>query len=275
MRRERVFTSGKREVNVMRLWVMSDLHIELTSRDWDLPGRSDRPTYDVLVVAGDLIPRAERGVRWLLDRVDDHPIVYVMGNHCYFGGDIDRTAEKAREAAAGTNVFVLQDEVAIIDGCKFVGSTLWSDFNLFGNPHLAMAAAQDGMNDYKRIRKDQHSRRLRPIDTQRRHMVSRAFLTNEIAKPFAGKRVAVTHHGPDRLACKIGQENDILSAAYTSDFSPLPAADLWVYGHTHESADRMSGRTRILSNAKGYGPLPPDLPVWDNPAFDVRLVIEI
>ena len=78
-----------------------------------------------------------------------------------------------------------------------------------------------------------------------------------------------------RLACRIGQENDILSAAYTSDWSPLPPADAWIFGHTHESADRMSGHTRIVRNAKGYGPLPPELPVWDNQAFDVRLVIEI
>jgi predicted phosphodiesterase len=255
---------------------MSDLHIELTTRDWDLPARADRPAYDVLVIAGDLMPRAERGVRWLLDRVDDHPIIFVLGNHEHFGGDIDRTFEKARAAAAGTNVHVLQDDAVIIGGgCKFIGSTLWTDFNLFGAPHLAMAAANVGMNDYKRIRKDMHARRLRPVDTQRRHFASRAFIANEIARPFDGRRVVVTHHGPDRLACKIGEEADILSSAYTSDWSPLPPADAWIYGHTHESADRLSGNTRIVSNAKGYGPLPPQMPVWDNPLFDVGLVIEI
>ena len=54
----------------MRLWILSDLHIELT-RGWDLPAGADRPDFDVLVVAGDLIPRMERGVRWLRERVTD------------------------------------------------------------------------------------------------------------------------------------------------------------------------------------------------------------
>jgi 3',5'-cyclic AMP phosphodiesterase CpdA len=57
----------------MRLWIMSDLHLELT-RGWDLPGVGERPDYDVLVVAGDLTTRMERGVAWLLARVTDKAI---------------------------------------------------------------------------------------------------------------------------------------------------------------------------------------------------------
>ncbi len=44
----------------MRLWILSDLHIEQS--DWDLP--DPRPDYDVLVAAGD-IHFATDGVRWL------------------------------------------------------------------------------------------------------------------------------------------------------------------------------------------------------------------
>jgi hypothetical protein len=78
----------------MRLWIMSDIHLKLT-RGWDLPFRDARPDFDVLIVAGDLIPRAERGVRWLLERVPDRPVIYLMGNHEAYGVDIDRTIEKA------------------------------------------------------------------------------------------------------------------------------------------------------------------------------------
>ncbi len=49
----------------VRLWVISDVHLELT-RGWDLAGPAEPPQFDVLVVAGDLVPRMERGVRWLL-----------------------------------------------------------------------------------------------------------------------------------------------------------------------------------------------------------------
>ena len=92
----------------MLLWVMSDIHLELT-RGWDLPAPSERPDFDVLVVAGDLVTKMERGVKWLLDRVPDKPCCYVAGNHEAYGQDIDRTVEKALAAADGTNVHVLQD----------------------------------------------------------------------------------------------------------------------------------------------------------------------
>jgi len=60
-----------------RLWVISDLHLEL-SRGWDLPTGDARPDFDVLVVAGDLVTHMERGVKWLLNRVPDRDIVYVV-----------------------------------------------------------------------------------------------------------------------------------------------------------------------------------------------------
>lgn len=94
----------------MRLWILSDLHLEST-RGWDLPPVGARPSYDVMVAAGDIIPGMERGVRWLADRVIDKPVVYVAGNHESYGTDIDRTVEKAREAARGTSIRVLQDDI--------------------------------------------------------------------------------------------------------------------------------------------------------------------
>jgi hypothetical protein len=84
----------------MRLWIGSDFHIDAT-RDWDLLAPNARPDFDVMVVAGDLITRMERGAKWLLERVTDRDVVYVAGKHEFWGCDIDRTVEKARLAAAG------------------------------------------------------------------------------------------------------------------------------------------------------------------------------
>jgi Icc-related predicted phosphoesterase len=126
----------------VRLWIVSDLHLELT-RGWDLPAGEARPDFDVLVVAGDLVPRMERGVRWLIERVPDKPCIYVPGNHEFYGCDIDRTVEKARAAAAGTSIHVLQNDSICIGGIVFLGATLWTDFDLFGDQEYAMMAAGD------------------------------------------------------------------------------------------------------------------------------------
>jgi predicted phosphodiesterase len=279
----------------MRLWIMSDLHLELT-RGWDLPAAAERPEFDVLVVAGDLITRMERGVRWLAERVSDHTVIYVAGNHECYGTDVDRTVEKAMEAARGTSVVVLADRAVLIGDTVFAGATLWTDFDLFGDPRRAMAVAGARMNDYRKIRVKSYAERFQPRHALVRHRASRAFIEGELRMPRVGNLVVVTHHAPvpdfDAAApCRSGHAVDdeaMLSAAYRSDLrtlmSPQPAADgraalypadVWIHGHTHESVDRTVGATRIVSNAKGYVPWPPRELVWDNQSFDPSLVIEI
>lgn len=260
----------------MRLWILSDRHLELT-RGWDLPFGNARPDFDVLVVAGDLVTRMERGVRWLLERVE-RPVIYIGGNHEAYGVDIDITLEKARLAAAGTNIFVLENDSVVIDGVTFFGATGWTDFNLFGNPEEAMRVAGDVMNDYKKIRIANYTRRLRPADTLARHQETRAFLQRELSKPKTGPRVVVTHMSFHAEGVGRGHEHDVSSAAYASD-AAIEGADLWVYGHTHETRSFTAGgtnggTTRVVTNQKGYGPWNKG-ETWENPNFDPNFVIEI
>lgn len=280
----------------MLLWVMSDLHVELT-RGWDLPSPSGRPTFDVMVVAGDLIPRMERGVRWLLERVPDRPVIYVPGNHEAYGCDERRTVEKAMEAAEGTKIFVMQNRWIRIGEVTFAGATLWTDFELFGDAHRAMTVAADRMNDFKKIRTNRYLERFRPPHALARHRESRAFLEAELRNRRDVKLVVVTHHAPmPSRAYRLGRhypgvklpDEELLTAAYRSDLTdlmwPTPIADgknalrpadLWIYGHTHESEDVVIGHTRVVSNAKGYYPWLPKHRTWDNPNFDPNFVIEI
>jgi 3',5'-cyclic AMP phosphodiesterase CpdA len=165
------------------------------TRGWDLPVADTRPRFDILVVAGDLTTRMARGVTWLRERVTDRPVIYVAGNHEPYGQDIDIDVEKARAAAAGSNVRILQNEACNIGGVLFVGATLWTDFALFGSPDYAMNRAVGIMNDYARIRKNSYADRLRPSDTVARHFESREFLVRTIHEaPTSRKVVVVTHH---------------------------------------------------------------------------------
>ncbi|UGX94818.1 metallophosphoesterase [Bradyrhizobium barranii subsp. barranii] len=281
---------------------MSDLHIELT-RGWDLPSGDARPDFDVMIVAGDLIPRMERGVAWLLDRVRDRPVIYVAGNHEFYGCDIDRTLEKAKALAAGTNVHVLENESVRIDDVTFAGCTLWTDFGIRGDAHGAMAVAAERMNDFKRIRMSTYKRRFLPHHAVNRHSKSVTFLESEMRKPRGeDKLVVVTHHAsiPEMTSGPGGSGNDpTLDPAYRSDLRRLmvPApddgrgalrpAELWIFGHTHESFDAAmidastidatatGATTRVVSNAKGYGPWLPRERAWDNQDFNEKLIIEI
>lgn len=281
----------------MRLWILGDLHLEST-RGWDLPPPSQRPDHDVVIVPGDLTPRMERGVAWLLERVD-RPTIYIPGNHEYWNSDVDRTVEKAMAAAEGTHVHVLQNRTVTIGGTVFAGCCGWTDFNLFGDQRRALMVAGDRMNDYKRIRTNGYTRRFRPTDALARHVASRAFLEAELrkAREDSQKFVVVTHHAPMpeigfRIApYQLGEaisDETMLGAAFRSDLTalmhPQPAEDgkealhpaqCWVFGHTHETAVVRIGETLVATNSKGYGPYGAPGETWENPFFRPDFVIEI
>lgn len=261
----------------MRLYCLSDIHLELTDKNWGLP--TPLPEFDVMLVAGDLVPRMDRGVAWLAENVPGRDIVYVAGNHEFYGEDIDETVRKAKSRSAGTRVHVLADDSIKIRGTTFIGSTLWTDFALLSDPEFGAAVAAELMNDYRRVRIDNYERPLRPSDTLARHRRSRAFISDELAKARAekSKAVVITHHGIHSEATRPGKAHDLISAAYTSameSYVESCGADLWIYGHVHVSDDRMIGSTRVVSNPKGYGP-GGGRPTHGNPRFDPTLVIEI
>lgn len=269
----------------MKVWLFSDIHAE-SMRGWDIPNGAQQPEFDVLVCAGDLITRFERGVAWLQERITNKDVVYVAGNHEAWGTDIDVTLEKARRAAEGTNIHVLERDSISIEGVTFIGAAAWTDFALFGNRTVAMNAAADGMNDYRRIRKSRYVYRLRPIDTLRRHEATRAFFASQLEEPKTGPRVIVTHHCPFPDIQK--SRPDLIEAAYCSDMTDLMVRsiepisgrtieppDVWAFGHTHRSCDRVLGSTRLVSNPKGYGPFMPRCREWENSSFSPTFTFEV
>jgi hypothetical protein len=233
----------------MRLWVMSDLHLEFGGGGEVPPAGAE-----VAVAAGD-IGRGLEGAAWLKS-LAPLPVVYVAGNHEYYGGSLPRVTEKLREACAGTNVHFLENAAVEIGGVRFLGCTLWTDFGLFGaeGRAAAMAAAREGMMDYRHIRVSPRFRRLRPEDTAGLHRESAAWLKGELAAGEGKKTVVVTHHAPHGSCLDPAFRGELLSAAYASDLTELlgRGAAVWVHGHNHRSEDGVIGETRVVANQRGY-----------------------
>jgi predicted phosphodiesterase len=272
----------------MRILPLSDLHMEST-RGWDLPPLHELPPFDVAVVAGDLTTRMARGVQLIHRWIPGRACLYVAGNHEHYGTDIDINVAKAREAAKGTSVLVASNDVHSIDGVDFLGCTLWTNFDLFGDRHKAMVLAGDMMNDFSKIRVDNYRRKFRPADALARHNESVAFLKNGLARSNASQKVVVTHHKPIATAGDLKAPDgypDLIQANYCSDLTAdffVDGPDAWVFGHTHQSVDAVVGRdrgrgrgpTRLISNAKGCGPWPGRFPSPENKNFDPHFVFEI
>ena len=81
-------------------------------------------------------------------------------------------------AAQGTNIRLLNNGKITLDGMQFIGSTLWTDFELFGTKATNALFALEKMYDYRVIRFNQggRDRKLTVGDTVRLHSEGLAYL---------------------------------------------------------------------------------------------------
>lgn len=250
----------------MKIHVLSDLHVEFG--EFVIP----KVDAEVLVLAGDVLPGLA-GLKYAMAQASDRPIIYVAGNHEYYGHALPRLTDKLRDMAARSHIRFLEEEEFVCNGVRFLGCTLWTDFLLYGADQwlAAKMEAQETMTDYRRIRKSPEFRKLRPADTIGVHARSKAWLRQRLSEPFGGPTVVVTHHAPTPRALKHDDASRLLSCAYASDMEELIRAcgpAVWIHGHTHVSLDLPIHNTRVLSNPRGYvGEIVP--------GFDPRLVIEL
>jgi Icc-related predicted phosphoesterase len=231
----------------MKVHVLSDIHVEF--EPFDAP----ETDADVVVLAGD-IHVGKKGLEWALEQFPNKPVVYVLGNHEYYKQAVPRHTEKLRELSSGTNVHILEQDSLILDGVTFMGCTLWTDFQLFGDLRIAGYEADQRMTDYKQIRVSPQFRRLRSMDTAAIHHRSRRWLESQL-KEAQNDVVVVTHHAPSPKSLPDSDRDDILSAAYASnldEFVEHSEASLWIHGHIHASSDYLLGNTRVICNSRGY-----------------------
>jgi predicted phosphodiesterase len=249
----------------VRLHVLSDLHLER--------GRFTPPAVeaDVLVLAGD-VATGTRGIDWARSVSDGRPVLYVAGNHEFYGYAMPGLIEELRRAAAGSSVVVLENDELVLHGVRFLGCTLWSDFDFDGPEHRArsMRLCERIVNDYEQITFAPARRPLAARDTRTFHLASRRWLASRLGATDR-PTVIITHHAPLIRARPALAPLRALAGAFASDLTELMGADhlaLWIFGHTHRAADLEVGGTRVLSNPRGY----PHEPVA---GFDPCRVVEL
>ncbi len=275
----------------MRIWVISDLHLSHidhlhSARGLQLPDVN--PDADVLVVAGDIADgNIGRSLQWLRREVPDLPIVTVLGNHDFYHADWLETVGFGAKRAAQRGIELLENRAVEIGGVRFLGATLWTDYELYVETRSTweraeyerdrfMATARvslpDHMEIWMNVVEDAVRRRLfGPADALELHRRSRAWLEAELAPPFAGPTVVVTHHAPHPNSIEPRFRADPVTPAFVSDLSSLIERwqpDLWIHGHTHASFDYLIGKTRVICNPHGYG-------VENAGGYDPGLVVEL
>jgi len=265
----------------LKIRVLSDLHLEN-----DEPDAIAHADADLVVLAGDIHNHA-LGLRWAAETFDPSvPVVYVPGNHEYYDGEFGALEAAMRDAAGQTDHVHFLNNATYVDPdgrFRVLGTTLWTDFTLFGADEATRGAALDAarrvMVDFRGAIQlswpGEASRDFTPDDTLALHARSRAWLAEQVAKPFDGRTIVVTHHAPHRLSLAQRYADDLVSAGFINHLPELvrePVA-LWVHGHTHTSFDYTTDGARVVCNPRGYRDRRSGLP--ENPAFGWDKVVEI
>lgn len=228
----------------MRILVLSDLHLEVR------PFEPAATSADLVVLAGD-IANGAAGIEWAR-QVFRVPVLYLAGNHEYYEGDFDEV-QAALESAAGGSVTLLDRGEATIGGVRFLGCTLWTDYSLV--PAVARRAVIEEARlknpDYAKIRRG--ARDFSPEDAVALCRDHRAWLERELAKPFAGRTVVVTHFAPHPRSIAPAYAGHPANPGFVLDLSALMGrAGLWIHGHTHTAFDYEVSGTRVVCNPRGY-----------------------
>ena len=161
----------------------------------------------------------------------------------------------------------------VISGVRFLGTTLWTDFELFGAElrDLAMERTATFMRDFQVISNADGSR-FRPQDAAALFREQYDWLDTQLDLPHPGPTVVITHHAPNMRSVPPRFFDSIASAGFASECaSLLGRADLWIHGHMHDSFDYAVYGARVICNPRGYtrdG-------LNENPNFNPGLCIDI
>jgi Icc-related predicted phosphoesterase len=248
---------------VVKLHVLSDLHTEFA--EFSPPDTGA----DVVILAGD-IGVGLGGIEWAAGHFPNHPVIYVPGNHEYYGQDITFIEELVKQSPE--NIHVLNNDTIVLNGVRFLGSTLWTDFRLHGESEswFARQRAKRFMEDFSSIKNG--GRTFTPEISVGLHDASRAWIASHLDTHFDGPSIVVTHHLPAAMSVAKRYANDPMNPAFASrleDIIERYQPDLWIHGHTHEPCDYELFGTRVVCNPRGYPREKRDS------TFDPGLVVEI
>lgn len=257
----------------MKFALYSDLH--LGHGLWGPPALD----VDVVILAGDIASHTH-GLAWAAGAFHQETaspaVFYVAGNHEYYDAHLGLLDQLRQPKWEQSGVQFMEKRVIETGGVRFLGCTLWSAFDLYGADKVEayMAIAKRNINDYWMIQAH-GAVRLEPRDTLALHRKAVRWLDTELAKPFDGKTVVITHFAPHRGCVEPRYEGSDFSPYFVTDLSWLMAKyriAAWCYGHTHGNTDfEAENGCRVISNQLGY----PSERVRADNGFRPDLVIEL
>ncbi len=238
----------------MRIQLLSDLHLESETF-----APRPAPDADVLVLAGDIDARhvgLESFANWPV------PVLYIAGNHEFDDRDFDDTHAALRARCTAAGIRMLERESLILEAgdrrVRFLGTTLWTDFDLFGARERTRCQ-RAGKYYFERIQRS--SRGGSPMDThaiRTESVICRDWLQTQLQQVASGagsydRTVVITHFAPTLRSNDPRYPINAATASFCNALDTLAErCDLWLHGHLHCRHDYRVGTARVVCNARGH-----------------------
>ena len=256
----------------MNIQLLSDLHLETHPHFQP----SIAPNADVLVLAGDI--GSYQNGSMLKDQGDTDfglarfsprkdlaawpvPVFFVPGNHEYDGMPFEEAHQRLQETCVRLNITWLHQRVKVMNGVRFLGCTLWSDFE-------ALVPAQGALTQQLKAREKADRAAnfyLKKTGTTLKGeaflsdavkalaLADQAWLTQALSEPFEGPTVVITHFAPSLKSADPRYGLTPGTAGFCNALDHLlPKADLWLHGHLHCAHDYVHLGCRVVANPLGY-----------------------
>lgn len=245
----------------MRILVLSDMHTEFWRNK--APVLPQIPAnIDLVIAAGDIGVGVE-GMHWVRGMFPESQIIYINGNHELYHHEYFDLKNEQTLLANQLNIHFLDPGTVTIDGRKFIGANLWTDFKLRGYRDLEPWDLQ-GFADFNVIRFNEDKMSL---STMRQiHQLEKQYIVSELEKGNNDKTVVITHFVPSQLCIAPKWVNNNCNPYFTNDLDDLFDCfkyPIHIYGHTHDRMDQVHPYgTRLIGNPLGYPKENPEQYEW-------------
>lgn len=247
---------------------LSDIHLD--SSNYPFYQNINTDGVDIIILAGDIGNKfqAMNFIKPFLDK--GIIVIYVLGNHEFYNENTKplTIAEiikgwKEREEK-NENLYVLNNESIIIDGIKFIGSTGWTNITPEMFSEKEVNSELNMSSDFHKIMKTKLMKgyvtlRGYPISIENYkelHDEAINYIKEEIAKPFNGTKILITHHPLTKNSNNPEYPTDNFNfQLYCSEYDSIiekSDLDYYFHGHVHHSCSYYLNGTLVDCNAYGY-----------------------
>lgn len=242
----------------MSLLHLTDLHLEFYLKLRDFSTVVPNKIADIALLTGDIAggTYAKHFIDYLISL--DYTVIYVLGNHEFYGHDVDKLINEWRSIANQTeNLYFLESDSVVIDDVEFFGTCLWTS--------LETKSKEDMVDFFLKLKIKKNEDFLKTKNWSVDKMKDRFYdsfntLQSLINNSNAKHKVVLTHYLPSYQSVHQYYVNSPINSFFATELGDYIASSdikFWFHGHTHDSFDYIIDNfteegCNIICNPYGY-----------------------